>query len=280
MDDNKITREQIEAFSQQLLLEEKSRATREKYLRDVRQYAVYMGNEAVTAQRNLSYKQYLEEHYAPSSANSMIAAVNAFFKFLGWDSLRLRRFRIQQKVYCPETAELTKEDYEKLVSSAKSSGNIRLSLLLQTVCATGIRVSELAYVTREAVQAGEASVNCKGKKRTVFLVSKLRKKLLRYAKEKGIRSGPIFVTKNGLPLDRSNIWKEMKALFRRAGVAPGKVFPHNLRHLFARTFYAQEKDIVKLADILGHSSINTTRIYTISTGAEHRRRMERMHLLV
>lgn len=270
----------MEAFRQYLLSQEKRPATREKYLRDVRNYVNFLGDQEVSLSVNLAYKQYLEEQYAPASANSMIAAVNAFLSFLGREDLKLKRLRVQKKAYCPESAELTRGDYEKLVLTARAGGKQRLALVIQTLCVTGIRVSELAYITREAVERGEATVTCKGKTRTILIVSRLRKRLLQYARQRGIQRGPIFTTRTGQPLNRSNIWKEMKALCALAGVPAEKVFPHNLRHLFARTFYALEKDIAKLADVLGHSNINTTRIYIISTGAEHRRKLERMHLLV
>ena len=168
----------------------------------------------------------------------------------------------------------------RLCRTAEKCGNMRLNLILQTLCATGIRISELRFVTVEAAKSGEMTVNCKAKTRTVFIIRELKDKLLRYAKQRGIKSGMIFVTRSGCAVDRTNIWREMKALCINANVNPQKVFPHNLRHLFARVFYEIEKDIAKLADILGHSSINTTRIYIISTGMEHRRRMENMHLIL
>ena len=166
------------------------------------------------------------------------------------------------------------------MDTAKQKGNERLNLILQTICGTGIRVSELQYITVEAVKNREATVSLKGKTRSVFLVKELRKKLIRYAAKQNIQSGAVFITRTGKPMNRTNIWREMKGLCKQAGVNPKKVFPHNLRHLFARTFYGIEKDIAKLADILGHSSINTTRIYIISTGSEHRRRMEHMRLII
>lgn len=280
MSEMTILPHRAEDFAAHLRREEKSPATVSKYTHDALHYIRYLEGRPVTREENAAYRQHLAACYAPAGANSMIAAVNAFLSFLGWPSLRIRRLRLQKKVYCPESSELSREDYEKLVRTARRSGNTRLSLLLQTLCATGIRVSELSFITAEAVRAGEATVSCKGKTRTVFLVRELRQRLLKYAGEKRIETGPLFVTRTGRPLNRSNIWKEMKALCRRAGVSEKKVFPHNLRHLFARTFYTLEKDIARLADILGHSSINTTRIYTISSGAEHRRKLENMHLLV
>lgn len=192
----------------------------------------------------------------------------------------MKSIKLQRQIYCSEEKEMTKAEYMRLVKTAKQKGNERLSLLIQTICGTGIRVSELQYITVEAVKCGEAVVSCKAKTRSVFIVKELKQKLLRYAAEQGIKNGMIFVTRTGKPLSRTNIWREMKALCIEANVNPQKVFPHNLRHLFARVFYGIEKDIAKLADILGHSSINTTRIYIISTGTEHRRRMENMHLIL
>ncbi len=252
----------------------------EKYLRDLRRFEVFIGGRDICKQLVLAYKADLKAHYALTSANSMLAAVNAFLRFSGWGELCVRQFKIQKCTYCPEDRELSREEYLALIRAAEKKKNERLALVIQTICATGIRVSELGAMTVEAAQKGEAVVSCKGKTRTVFIVTALRKKLLRYAKQRGIAAGMIFITKSGKALDRSNIWMEMKKLCAEAGVCPNKVFPHNLRHLFARTFYRIEKDIAKLADILGHSSIDTTRIYIITTGAEHRRRVENMHLIL
>ena len=229
----------------------------------------------------LAYKnKLLSENYAVRSINSMLASLNSLFSFLGWTDCRVKSIKLQRQIYCPEEKELTKAEYMRLVNAAKQKGNERLNLILQTICGTGIRVSELQYITVEAVKCGEAVVSLKGKTRSVFIVKELQKKLLRYAAEQGISSGTIFITRTGRTMSRTNIWREMKGLCEQAGVNPQKVFPHNLRHLFARTFYGIEKDIAKLADILGHSSINTTRIYIISTGNEHRRRMEHMRLIL
>lgn len=210
----------------------------------------------------------------------MLASINSLFVFLGWHGLKVKALKLQHQVFCPEERELTKAEYTQLCRTAERKHNERLCLILQTICGTGIRVSELQYIMVEAIKLGEAIVNCKAKTRSVFIVKELRQKLLRYAAEQGIKSGMIFVTRTGKPISRTNIWREMKALCVEANVNPQKVFPHNLRHLFARVFYGIEKDIAKLADILGHSSINTTRIYIISTGMEHRRRMENMHLIL
>ena len=210
----------------------------------------------------------------------MIAALNSFLRYLGWYDCCIKQFKVQKQTYCTEEKELTKEEYVRLVKAAQQSSNERLSLIIQTICASGIRVSELEQITVESVRTGKAIVSCKGKSRTVFIVRELQRKLLSFAKAQGIIAGPVFVTKTGKPISRCNIWREMKALCLKADVAPSKVFPHNLRHLFARIFYNMEKDIAKLADILGHSSINTTRIYIITTGAEHRRKIEKMHLII
>ena len=210
----------------------------------------------------------------------MLASINSFFSLFGWNDLKVKSLKLQQQIYCPEEKELTKAEYTRLCKAAQRRHNERLNLILQTICGTGIRVSELQFITVEAAKCGEAVVRCKGKTRAVFIVRELRQKLLRYAAEQNIQSGMIFVTRTGKPISRTNIWREMKALCVEANVNPEKVFPHNLRHLFARVFYGIEKDIAKLADILGHSSINTTRIYIISTGTEHRQRMENMRLII
>ena len=280
METRRITPRDVRSFEGHLLENERAAATVEKYRRDVRRFAAYAADKPVDKGLVLAYKAQLEQTYAIRSANSMLAALNAFFRFLGRRELCVRQFRLQQDAYCSADKELTRADYEALVRTAEKKKNERLSLVVQTICGTGIRVSELAYITVEAVRRGEATVSCKGKTRKIFIVSALRKKLLPYAKAHGIKSGMIFVTKSGKALNRSNVWRQMKALCRQAGVPPKKVFPHNLRHLFARTFYGIEKDIAKLADILGHSNVNTTRLYIITTGAEHQRRMETMRLII
>ena len=274
-----ITAKKIAEFKGHLILEERSAATVEKYMRDVRTFAEYADGE-ITKETVIAYKKHLQEHYAVRSVNSMLASINSLFAFLGWHDLKVKSLKLQQQVFCPEEKELTKAEYARLCRTAERNHNERLNLILQTICGTGIRVSELQYITVEAVKQGEATVSCKAKTRSVFIVKELQKKLLRYATEQNIKSGIIFITRTGKPISRTNIWREMKALCEEAGVNPQKVFPHNLRHLFARVFYGIEKDIAKLADILGHSSINTTRIYIISTGTEHRRRMENMRLII
>lgn len=276
-----LTSEAIDCFKKYLREEEKSENTIEKYLRDVRAFAAYLSGIEVTKETVIAYKsRLLAENYAVRSINSILASVNSLFAFLGWTDCKVKSIKLQRQVYCPEEKELTKAEYTRLVNTAKQKGNERLNLILQTICGTGIRVSELQYITVEAVKCSEAVVSLKGKTRSVFIVKELQKKLLRYAAEQKIHSGCIFITRTGKPISRTNIWREMKGLCEQAGVNPQKVFPHNLRHLFARVFYGIEKDIAKLADILGHSSINTTRIYIISTGNEHRRRMENMRLII
>lgn len=280
MEGRVITAKMIAEFKEHLILEERSVATIQKYIRDVKAFTAYAQNSAIAKESVIAYKKYLQENYAVRSVNSMLASINSFFSFFGWNDLKVKSLKLQQQVFCPEEKELTKAEYTRLCRTAERKHNERLNLILQTICGTGIWVSELQYITVEAVKHGEAVVNCKAKTRSVFIVKELRQKLLRYAAEQNIKSGMIFVTRTGKPISRTNIWREMKALCAEANVNPEKVFPHNLRHLFARVFYGIEKDIAKLADILGHSSINTTRIYIISTGTEHRQRMENMRLII
>lgn len=280
MEGQVITAKMIAEFKEHLIWEERSVATIQKYTRDVKAFTAYAQNSAISKEIVIAYKKYLQENYAVRSVNSMLASINSFFSFFGWYDLKVKSLKLQRQVFCPEEKELTKEEYTRLCRAAEREHNERLNLILQTICGTGIRVSELQYITIEAVKHGEAVVNCKAKTRSVFIVKELRQKLLRYAAEQNIKSGMIFVTRTGKPISRTNIWREMKALCVEANVNPEKVFPHNLRHLFARVFYGIEKDIAKLADILGHSSINTTRIYIISTGTEHRQRMENMRLII
>jgi len=268
------------SFQDYLKNEERSDATVEKYARDVRAFFNYVGLSKVTKENILEYKAHLATAYAVASANSMIAALNSFLRFCGFGELCVKQFKMQRKVYCSEEKELTRAEYLRLLDAANKKHNERLNLIIQTICGTGIRVSELEFITVEAIRVGEAVVCCKGKNRRVFIVRDLQRKLLSYAKERGLESGPIFLTRGGRAVSRNTIWREMKALCHEAEVLPSKVFPHNLRHLFARTFYGIEKDIAKLADILGHASINTTRIYIVTTGREHKRKMENMRLII
>lgn len=280
MNEHYITKTMLEEFRSYLIDQERSAATIEKYMRDVQSFARYAAGVPLTKQLVLAYKAELGQRYAVASANSMLAALNVLLRYLGWYNLCVKQFKIQRQNYTSEEKELTRAEYERLVATAHRQGSDRLCLILQTICATGIRVSELSAITVEAVRRGEALVRCKGKSRTVFMVKKLRTLLLDYAKVRGITMGPVFITRSGRPVSRTAVWRDMKALCLAANVSPEKVFPHNLRHLFARTFYGVEKDIAKLADILGHSSIDTTRIYIATTGAEHRRRMETLRLIL
>lgn len=259
MNDLMVTEEMIGKFKNYLRLEEKSENTVEKYIRDIKAFWQYIGTEIVTKELAIAYKeQLLSNNYAVRSVNSMIASLNSFFTFVGCEHLKIKTIKEQRQIFCSEDKELTKEEYTRLLNTAESKGNKRLNLILQTICGTGICVSELKFITVEAVKKGEAFVFCKGKRRSAFIVKALQKKLLRYATEQKIKSGSIFITRTGKPVSRTNIWRDMKKLCKSANVNPNKVFPHNLRHLFARVFYGIEKDIAKLADILGHSSINTT----------------------
>lgn len=268
-------------FCTYLKSEERSRHTLEKYCRDLRAFMAYQGDRPITKESVISYKDYLlSENYSNTSINSMLAAINTFLAFMNWPECRVRAIRIQRKAFVSKQMELTREEYKKLVKTAGKHGDYRLGLVIETICATGIRVSELPYITVEAVNAGHASVSCKGKVREILLVHELQVKLKKYVRKKHIKEGPVFVTRNGKPLERSNIWRQMKSLCEEAGVEKEKVFPHNLRHLFARLFYDQEKDIAKLADVLGHSSIDTTRIYIATTCEEHNRIMEHMKLIL
>lgn len=275
-----ITQKLLEQYRRQLREEEKSPHTAQKYMRDVLAFSRFAGESFQGKETVLQWKETLRRAYRPRSANSMLASLNHFFDRQGWTELRVRAFRIQEEIYGQEEKELTRKEYERLLRETRRARNQRLEMLLQTLCSTGIRVSELPFITARAVRNGRAEVICKGKQRQVFLPADLCRALKGYMRDRHIAEGPVFVTRTGRPLDRSNIWREMKKLCDRAGVHPDKVFPHNLRHLFARVFYRLERDIVKLADVLGHSSISTTRIYTKESGRLHRRAIERMGLIL
>jgi len=295
-------------YNEYMLLQEKSRATRRQYARSIAQFIGWLGGEEmqpedstavgqgrpagsggaeqpqsaaeITKQTVIRYKEKLQAEYKPATVNIKLSALNSLFAFLGRVDLKVRQLKIQREAYCAQEKELTQDEYKRLVEAAKQKGNEKLALVLQTICGTGIRVSELQFVTVEAVEAGEANIALKGKNRKILLPGKLCKLLKRYIRHRKIATGPVFVTRTGRPLDRSNIWRMMKALCVSARVDPRKVFPHNLRHLFARKFYAIDHDIAKLADILGHSSINTTRIYIMTTSTEHRKQLNRMRLIL
>lgn len=274
-----ITNELIENFKIDLVEEEKAQATIEKYIRDILAFVEWLSGRTVEKQTVLEYKQKLIEKYAPASVNSVLSSLNRFFAFAEWFNCKVKSIKIQKQVFAKQERELTKAEYDRLLAAALHKDNKRLYLLMQTICSTGIRVSELKYITVEAVKAQKAIINLKGKTRSVFLPDMLCKMLLRYIKEEKIKSGSVFVSKNGRPLDRCNIYHDMKKLCESANVDRSKVFPHNLRHLFARTYYSIEKDISRLADILGHSSVNTTRIYTMETGEVHRKQIQKLGLL-
>lgn len=275
-----LTMEQIITYRTWLAAEEKSAGTIEKYLRDIYGFFRWLNGEAVSKERALDWKAYLlERGYAPVTINSMLSAVNSLLHFLGWDDCRVKFLKIQRRLFREEQRVLTRAEYERLLETARSLGRERLALLMETICATGIRVSEVRYMTVEAVQRGRAEITLKGKIRTILIPNKLCRKLLKYAKKQKTASGEIFLTKGGMSLSRKQLWAEMKSLCKRAGVEPSKVFPHNLRHLFATCFYRACRDIVQLADVLGHSSIETTRIYLLTTGAEHAKHLERLGLV-
>ena len=275
-----ISEKELDRFTAYLQSEERSGATIEKYRREVVRFSAWLEHCEVTKEAAVAYKSRLSGVRTAAGVNGAVTALNCFFGFMGWQDCRLKAAKMQRRIFREEAKELTAAEYRRLLAAAKGRQNQRLLLVMEAICSTGIRVSELRFFTVEAARCGWVEVRNKGKTRTVFLPNKLQKLLLKYAKERGILSGPVFVTRNGKPLDRSNIWKDMKALCAAADVAPSKVFPHNLRHLFARTYYQLEKDIVRLADILGHSSVNTTRIYTMESGETHRRQLERLHLLL
>ena len=270
---DRITEKELLAFEKYLREEEKSDATVDKYLRDVRCFYAFLGHKPADKSEIFAYKEQLTQQYAPASVNSMLVALNCFLRFCGLPGCCVKLLKIQRQMFCRQEKELTQDEYRRLVNAAKDT---QLSYILQTICGTGIRVSELQYITAEAVRDGKAVVNCKNKTRVIFIPAPLQKLLLRYIKKAGLQAGPVFVGRNGKPLDRSYIWRMMKGLCEKAGVARSKVFPHNLRHLFAKTFYSIEKDIVRLADLLGHSSVDTTRIYTIESGDGHLARLERV----
>ncbi len=275
----KIKNEFITSFKNYLIEEEKSENTIEKYIRDITFFMTWLCGREVTKILALEYKKELCEKYAPASVNAAISSLNSFFAYMEWHDIRIKALKIQRQIFSNKDKELTKAEYERLLTAAKNKNNERLYYLMQTIGSTGIRVSELRYITCEAVKSGQSVINCKGKLRKVFLPKELCRMLKDYIKRQNIKSGSVFITRTGKPLDRSAIWKMLKALCESANVSKDKVFPHNFRHLFARTYYSLQKDIVRLADILGHSSIETTRVYTIETGEVHRRQIQRLGLL-
>lgn len=279
MEPRKITEETLAAFARQLGEEERSPATLEKYLREVRQFAAFLGGREVTRELAAAWREELSARQSPATVNGKLTALDRLLAFLGWEDCRVKHLRVQRQLFRDSARELSREEYARLVETARRLGRGRLSLLMETICATGIRVSEVRYITAEAVREGRTEIALKGKIRTILLPGKLCRKLEKYARQKKITSGELFRTRSGRPMSRKQIWAEMKGVCRAAGVAPSKVFPHNLRHLFARCFYRVSRDVAKLADVLGHSSIETTRIYLISTGAEHARTLDQLRLI-
>lgn len=275
----KISNELLQKFKEHLQYEEKAQATVEKYLRDVGMFRLWCNGRELDKNLMLEYKKILVETYAPASINSIISSINSFLAYNEWHELKIKLLKIQRQIFANMEKELTKTEYERLLTAARKKQNERLYFLMQTICSSGIRVSELKFITVEALKKRQTQIRNKGKIRVVILPKELCKMLISYAKKEGITKGTVFITKTGKPLDRSTIWKMMKSLCDSAGVSKTKVFPHNLRHLFAKTYYTIQKDIVRLADILGHSSINTTRIYTIETGEIHRRQIQKLGLL-
>lgn len=271
----------VEKFKEDMIAAEKSKVTIEKYLRDVKAFLAWLGDgTAVCKETVIEYKNYLTEHYTVTSVNSMLAAVNSFLKNMEWYDCVVKSLRVQREAFRAKERELSREEYYRLLHTAKNRGNQRLYFVMQSICATGIWISELKYITVEALQTGRAVVTAKGKIRTVLLPSELCRQLKQYVREVKISAGSVFVTRNGKPLDRSNVLHDMKKLCEDAGVAEKKVFPHNLRHLFACTYYQAEKDLSHLADLLGHSNVNTTRIYTLVSGDEHARQIEQLGLII
>jgi len=275
-----LTWNDLARYERHLLREERRERTVTQYLSGCRSFLRWLGGDTkVTKERVLEYRDALTQRYRDSSVNAKLVAVNGLLTFLGWGECRVKQLKVQRQLFLPAEKELTKTEYFRLLATAKRQKKRRLSVIMQCLCATGVRVSELEYFTVEQVKAGAVRVDCKGKIRTVLVPKPLQKLLLGYCRERGIATGQVFVTRSGKRVDRSNIWREMKALCAAAGVTPGKVFPHNLRHLFARTYYRQTKDITRLADLLGHSSVDTTRIYTAETGREQERILSRLGLL-
>ena len=280
MSERKLTSEHVRLYENHLRLEEKSAATIEKYLHDIRAFARWLGDSPVSREAVTSWKEcLLAQGRAPATVNGALAALNGLFRFLGWEDCRAKFLKVQRRLFRDQSRELTRADYDALTAAARTQGKERLALLIEAICATGIRVSEVRYLTVEAAKAGRAVISLKGKIRTILIPNKLCRKLLKYAKQQKTASGEIFLTRNGTPLSRRQIWAEMKGLCKAAGVAASKVFPHNFRHLFATAFYRACKDIAKLADVLGHSSIETTRIYLLTSGEEHQRQLDRLGLV-
>lgn len=277
-----ITEDLLVKYQKYLYDEEKSAATIKKYMCDLQKLVAFAAGEELTKTVMIGYKEMLrdDKNYKTSSINSFLVAANRFFEYMGWHELQIKTFKVQKEVFMPENKDLTKDEYKKLVQTAQKLKRERIAMILQTICSTGIRVSELSSINVTDVKRGGVNIYCKGKERKILFPRALQVKLLQYIRKKGLKMGAVFQTANGKPVDRSNIWREMKALCREAGVAEEKVYPHNLRHLFAKIFYQLDKDIAKLADVLGHSSVETTRIYIKTSSCEHRKQLESMELIL
>ena len=277
-----VTNKLVEKFREYLYEEEKSNATVSKYICDIKKLKEYANGHELDKKLIVSYKEYLQNKgcYKSGSINSFLVAANCFFQFMGWNDLKIKTIKVQKKAFMPNNMDLSKAEYKKLVAAAEKSGKIQLAMLIQTLCAIGLRVSELAFITVKSVNEGTVNVYCKGKERQILIPKALQIKLLYYIHKKKKKNGVVFCTRSGKPINRSNIWREMKSLCKEAGVEQEKVFPHNLRHLFAKTFYNTCKDIAKLADILGHSSIETTRVYIMTTSKEYQKHMDEMDFVV
>ncbi|WP_330612247.1 tyrosine-type recombinase/integrase [Anaerotignum lactatifermentans] len=281
MNNRRLTEYQIRAYGLYLSMQDRSKGTIEKYLRDTMAFAQWAEEREVTKELAAGWKaSLLERGYAPVTINAMLSSVNGLFRFLGWEDCHVRFLCVQRRLFRDSKKELNRMDYQRLLFCAREKGKDRLALMIETICATGIRVSEVKYITVEAARQGKAEISMKGKIRMILLPAKLCRKLLKYAKKEKIASGIIFRTKSGKEIGRRQIWAELKGLCKFAKIEPSKVFPHNLRHLFARIFYKASKDIIKLADVLGHSNVETTRIYLVATGEEHQRQMERLGLVL
>lgn len=280
MSEKRIDTEQLNAFKGYLIQEERAPATISKYLHDLKLLISFLNESEVSKDSIIQFKNWLLQKYCVRSVNSMLAAVNSFLDYAGWQECKVKLIKVQRQIFCEEKKELNKEEYYRLVNAAKSQGKERLALALQTLCGLGLRISELHFVTVEAVRTGRLQIYNKGKNRSLIVSGRLQEQLLLYIRDNQIKEGKIFITRTGKPVDRSNLWREMKKLERIAGVMGQKVFPHNLRHLFARSYYELKKDVVKLADILGHSNIETTRIYTVTSGNEYRQQLEALGLIL
>lgn len=277
--DNIITREQINTYCASMLADERAAGTVAKYRRDVTAFARWLGGRPVSKENSTGWKAHLlNRSYAPRTINSMLAAVNSFFRFAGWN-IKVKFLKIQRQLFRDATRELNRAEYTQLLAAARSNGQERLALIMETLCATGIRISELCHITVSAAQQGKATISLKGKIRTILLSTKLCRKLLKYAKKQKIAVGEIFLTSSGKGISRRQVWHELKRLCAAAGVESSKVFPHNFRRLFAVTYYKASRDIARLADVLGHSSIETTRIYLTVSGADQARQLDRLGLV-